>query len=107
MRGGSIAFINKGKIIDMGEVKKVKRKHFNTYSIGLKLKKLKQKTMLKKLGFRIIENRIYKEMSVDDDLSTLLKELHNKGLEIIDVKVKKPSLEDYFIKLSQNETAKN
>jgi ABC-2 type transport system ATP-binding protein len=96
-----VAFINKGKIIDIGKIEKVKLKHFNTYDLCIRLKEIKQKVFLKSMGFEVKGTRIYKEMKIKDDLSVLLSQLHKKGLQIADVKIKKPTLEDYFIKLSK------
>ncbi|MFC1723118.1 ABC transporter ATP-binding protein [Nanoarchaeota archaeon] len=94
-----IGFINSGKIVDIGTVESVKVKHFNTYDVGIKVKKVKNKLKLKKAGFRIKNNNIYTTLSIEDDLSTTLATIHKFGLEILDIKVRKPSLEDYFIKL--------
>ncbi|HII71577.1 TPA: ABC transporter ATP-binding protein [Candidatus Woesearchaeota archaeon] len=96
-----VAFINKGKIIDIGKIEKVKVKHFNTYDLWIRPSEIKQKAFLKSMGFEIKGDRIYKEMKTSEDLSTILTQLHKKGLKIDDIKVKRPSLEDYFIKLAK------
>jgi ABC-2 type transport system ATP-binding protein len=101
MLAGRIAFINKGKIIDTGNVEKVKMKHFNTYDLWIKPKTIKEKTFLKDIGFRIEGENIFKQMKSSEDLSVILTQLHSKGMEIKDIKVKRPTLEDYFIKLSK------
>ena len=94
-----IAFINQGRIVDIGEVKKVKLKHFNTYDVGLKVRKVTNAQALKRAGFKIMNNNLYISLSIKDDLSKTLAVIHKLGIEILDIKVKKPSLEDYFIKL--------
>lgn len=96
-----VAFINRGKIVDKGEISKVKLKHFNTYDLKIKPKVMKHKTFLKDMGFTIKGNRIHKEIQTDEAVSAILSKLHKKGILIDDIKIKKPSLEDYFIKLSK------
>jgi ABC-2 type transport system ATP-binding protein len=96
-----VAFINKGRIIDTGRVEKVKLKHFNTYDLCIRPKEIKQKAALKKMGFEIRGTKIYKEMKTTEDMSVILAELHKKGLEIKDIKARRPTLEDYFIKLAR------
>jgi len=98
-----IGFINKGKIVDIGAVEKVKLKHFNTYDVGIKLKQVKSIRKLKDAGFSIKNNNIYTKLSLKDDLSSTLALLHKLGLEVLDIKVRKPSLEDYFIRVKEKD----
>ena len=96
-----IAFINKGRIIDTGKVEKVKLKHFNTYTLWIKPAQIKHKMFLRKIGFDIKGTSLRREMQVTEDLSRILTQLHNKGIEVKDLKIRKPTLEDYFIKLAK------
>lgn len=96
----SIAFINKGEIVDMGHIEKVKLKTFSTYMAEIKVKKLKNIPFLEKCGFKIRKNILFKELPLEKNISEELYMLVKKGFEIVDVKTKKPTLEDYFVKIT-------
>ncbi|MBU2561907.1 MAG: ABC transporter ATP-binding protein [Nanoarchaeota archaeon] len=96
-----VAFINKGKIIDTGTVSKVKLKHFNTYDLWVKPKAIPHKNIVKSIGFEVKGQSLYKEMKTKEDLSVILAQLHKHGIDVKDIKVKRPTLEDYFIKLAE------
>jgi ABC-2 type transport system ATP-binding protein len=96
-----VAFINKGKIVDTGDISKVKTRHFNTYDVWIKPKAKVTKSQAKNLGFEIKGKCLFRRMKTTDDMSAVLGKLHKEDIEIADIKVKKPSLEDYFIKLAK------
>jgi ABC-2 type transport system ATP-binding protein len=96
-----VAFINKGKIVDTGDISKVKLKHFNTYDVWIKPKVNVTKALAKKLGFEVKGRCLFRQMKTTEDMSSVLGRLHKEGIDIADIKVKKPSLEDYFIKLAK------
>jgi ABC-2 type transport system ATP-binding protein len=96
-----VGFIGKGRIIDTGDIEKVKLKHFNTYDVWIKPKKEVTKKAAKELGFEIRRSSLFRQMKTTEDMSTVLAKLHKRGIDIADIKVKRPSLEDYFIKLSK------
>jgi len=95
---GRIAFINKGRILDIGSVEEVKRKRFPTYEIIVKVENIKDVNLLEEEGFRVARGKIYKTLSYHDDLDEVLSFLSHNGYKIVDLEVKKPTLEDYFIK---------
>ncbi|MFH1063661.1 MAG: ABC transporter ATP-binding protein [Candidatus Woesearchaeota archaeon] len=101
MLADRVAFINKGEIVDIGDVKHVKLKHFSTYDLWIRPKEITHKSELKKLGFEVKGKDLYKEMKTKEDLSVILTDLHKKGIEVMDIKVKRPTLEDYFIKMTR------
>jgi len=93
-----IAFIHKGELIDIGAVKDVKKNKFDTYQIIIDIKNPK-KTQLEKMGFKVKNKQISKYLKHDQDISKVLSDLVKGGYKIIDMEVRKPSLEDYFIKM--------
>ncbi|MBI5060777.1 MAG: ABC transporter ATP-binding protein [Candidatus Aenigmarchaeota archaeon] len=94
-----IAFISKGKIVDIGEVKDVKLKHFGTYEITATLDKKPQASWVSAHALRVEENKIKATLKDEESLSTLLAMIHESGYRINDIAIKKPTLEDYFIKV--------
>ncbi|MBS1266842.1 MAG: Trehalose/maltose import ATP-binding protein MalK [Candidatus Woesearchaeota archaeon] len=93
-----IAFLHKGQLIDIGSVKDVKTSKFNTYKIIIDIKNPK-KAPLQRMGFKVRGKQITKQLKHDQDISKVLSELVKGGYKIIDMEVKKPSLEDYFVKM--------
>jgi ABC-2 type transport system ATP-binding protein len=103
----SVTFIHKGKIIDRGTVENVKLKKFSTYDVFLNVKELKNREYLKKNGFKIIGNRkIRKELQIGDSISELLSDLVKKRIDVTNIETKKPTLEDYFIKIMNDKKGK-
>ncbi|MBI4738537.1 ABC transporter ATP-binding protein [Candidatus Woesearchaeota archaeon] len=94
-----IAFISKGKIVDIGEVKEVKLKHFGTYEITVTLDKKPKASWVSAHALRVEENKIKATLKDEESLSTLLAMIHESGYRINDIAIKKPTLEDYFIKV--------
>lgn len=94
-----IAFINKGRIVDVGRTEKIKSNQFSTYEIILTLEHVKDTTFLKRSGFRIKGNRISKTLKLDENVSEIIALLTEKKYKITDVETKKPTLEDYFVKI--------
>lgn len=97
-----IAFINKGSIIDTGTVESVKQKKFDTYEAIITLAKIKDRAFLRRHGFRIKGNTVSKTISMERNISSILALLEPR-YEITDVETKKPTLEDYFIKITREE----
>ncbi len=95
-----IAFIDEGKIVDIGEVQKVKMKHFENYEVIITVDKIRGAPLLKKHGFKIIGNRLRKTLSTDENLSGLISFIINRKMKMLDIESKKPTLEDYFVKIS-------
>ncbi len=97
-----IAFIHKGKIIDTGTVEKVKLKKFSTYDVFLNVREIKNRDYLKRNGFRILgKNRLQKELQLGESISGLLSSLANNGIDVTNIETRKPTLEDYFVKIME------
>ena len=71
-----------------------------TYNSG-SADEMKNKKVIKQMGFEIRKKYLFKQMKTKEDLSVILTELHKNDVEVKDIKVKRPTLEDYFIKLSK------
>lgn len=95
-----IGFIYRGQIIDVGRVKEVKLKHFGTYDVILTLNKKPSTRLAKDLHLTVKENKAKATLEREDALANLLAAVHTAGYKIIDIHLKKPSLEDYFIKIT-------
>lgn len=95
-----IAFIHKGKILEQGEIKVLKSKHFADYNIIVHARKITLAGKLKELGFKISGKKIMKTLTAGEDINEVLKQMNNLGIEIEDIEIKRPTLEDYFIKMS-------
>jgi len=94
-----IAFINKGKIVDIGSIKDVKSKKFDTYEVIITLAEIKDRKFLLKNGFKIKGNKISKSISNDKNISEVLSLLESRGLKTTYVETRKPTLDDYFVKI--------
>ncbi len=94
-----IAFINKGEIADIGTVEKVKLKKFLGYDVSIKVREIKGLQFLKKSGFRVSGRTIAKTIKKDTELNDILSLLVGSGYEVLNIEVKKPTLEDYFIRM--------
>jgi len=94
-----IAFIYKGSIVDTGSISDVKSKKFDTYEVIITLTEAKDRRFLLKNGFRIKGNKISKSVSNDKNISEILSLLESRGLRINYVETRKPTLEDYFVKM--------
>lgn len=96
-----IAFINNGEITDIGTVEKVKLSKFSEYDLIIELKDVVCREELKRLGFRIRGRKLYKTLGNEEDLSRILHKLSKLGCEIRDIETRKPTLEDYFVKIME------
>jgi ABC-2 type transport system ATP-binding protein len=94
-----IAFINKGRIVDIGSIKDVKGKKFDTYEVIISLAQIRDKPFLLKNGFRIKGNKISKSVSNDRNISEILSLLESRGFRVTYVETRKPTLDDYFVKI--------
>ncbi len=94
-----IAFINRGRIVDIGTIKDLKSKHFSNYDLKIRVKVVKDKKFLKAGGFTVSGNVLKKKMKTGEDLSRILDKLARRNFVVLDVETKKPSLEDYFVKI--------
>jgi len=94
-----IAFLYQGEIVDIGEVKDVKLKHFTTYDIVLTLNKRPSRAFAEMHGLRVKEDVVRATLDSEEALSRLIAAVHTAGYKIRDIGMKKPTLEDYFIKV--------
>jgi ABC-2 type transport system ATP-binding protein len=94
-----IAFINKGRIIDIGSIKEVKMKKFGTYEVIITMAEIRDKQFLLKNEFKIKGNKISKYISNDKNISEVLSLIESRGLKITFVETRKPTMDDYFVKI--------
>src|SRR3989338_513405 len=94
-----IAFINKCVIVDIGSVDSVKLRKFASYDLTIKVRSVKNREFLRRKGFLINGNILRKELPADENISETLSMLAEKGMEIIEIESRKPTLEDYFVKM--------
>lgn len=94
-----IAFINKGQIVDIGKTEKIKSTQFSTYEIVLTLERAKDKAFLKRHGFKIRGNTISKDLMLEENVSEIIGLLTQKKYKILNMETRKPTLEDYFVKI--------
>ncbi|MBI4162865.1 MAG: ABC transporter ATP-binding protein [Candidatus Aenigmarchaeota archaeon] len=95
-----IAFMHQGKIIDTGTVQKAKMKNVYDINLIVKVGGISKKDLLLKNGFKINKNVLSKSLKSEDDLNKAIHFLSKNKVKINDIEIKKPSLEDYFIKLA-------
>ena len=91
-----VAFMHKGKIIDMGSKNLIKKKKFKESKIKIRLAKTPDKKIFEKLGFEIEGREISKNIK-PEEMNSVLNILKKKGYKISDVDIEKSNLEDYFI----------
>ncbi|MBU0953227.1 MAG: ABC transporter ATP-binding protein [Nanoarchaeota archaeon] len=94
-----IAFINKGRIVDSGSVAEVKQKHFLSFTLEVTLVALKNRRILKELGFTTKGKIITKSLTDKNDVGRMLAKLVAHGFKFVKVNTIEPSLEDYFIRV--------
>jgi ABC-2 type transport system ATP-binding protein len=97
-----IAFVHHGRVVDTGSVDKVKLANFGTYELIVEVAAVKSHGMLRKHGFRISGNVLRKNVRSDENMSVPLALLAKLGIRVTDVETKRPTLEDYFVKMTAN-----
>jgi len=99
-----IAFIDNGRIVDMGDIDKVKVARFSDYLVEIKVRDVKNMSSLKKNGFSVTANNILqKRIRKEEDVSEILNHLVKEDYVILNVQVHHPTLEDYFLKMTEKE----
>ena len=101
-----IAFMSEGEIIETGSVDKVKLKNFSSYEAIIKVEEVKSVQLLKRNGFRVSGKVLKKTLSAEDSISKSLAFLHTQGVKVLDIETKKPTLEDYFVKIASSQKKK-
>ena len=61
---------------------------------------------LEKNNFQVHGQRLSRRLRFNEDLSEVLSLLHKKGMVVVDVETKKPTLEDYFVKILEKQEGK-
>jgi len=95
-----VAFIDNGKIIDIGTIEKLKGGKFKGYNLVIELRKVKCINDLKRMGFRIRGRKLHANLTEDDSISSIMHRLVELDCEILDIETIKPTLEDYFVKIT-------
>jgi len=98
-----IAFIYNGEIVDIGDVEKVKLKMFDGYDVYVHVKRIMNRDFLKENKFNVKGKVLQRKLMYNENISNMLSLLHEKGYEILDIETKKPTLEDYFVKILKRE----
>ena len=101
-----IAFIDKGEIIDTGFVEKILVMD-GSYEAVIKVAAVKAAGKLRRHGFRISGNVLRKKLRTDANVSEPLAFLAKLGIIVNDVETKRPTLEDYFVKMASNKISEN
>lgn len=99
-----IGFINKGRIIDIGTIKDVKQRYFRTYELMVEVERITNIQLVNQLGFAIKGTILRKTLKNNEDFNRYLQQLQKK-FRIMHIEIKRPSLEDYFIKVLGEEIA--
>ncbi|MBD3155512.1 MAG: ATP-binding cassette domain-containing protein [Candidatus Aenigmarchaeota archaeon] len=97
-----IAFIDGGRISDIGTVKKLKSKKFPTYRVKIGVSEIKNKELLKKHGFKMNRKTLTKELENNEDPSELIRFLVKNNYDVISFETEHPTLEDYFLKMTRD-----
>lgn len=98
-----IAFIHNGKILEEGEISKLKLKHFTEYEIIIHAKNISEIKKLRDLGFDVKQKKIMKKLMIGEDINEVLEQMNSLNIAIEDIEVKKPTLEDYFVRMVKKE----
>ncbi|MFH0875698.1 MAG: ABC transporter ATP-binding protein [archaeon] len=96
---GRIAFINNGKILDIGEIKSLKNGKLGS-EISIVLKDIADPELLRVFGFTIKgKNTITKRIQDESEIGPIMDTLCEKGYNVIKLDTKSPTLEEYFIRM--------
>lgn len=96
-----IAFIHHGKILDVGSINLLKSREFTKFDFKVRVKQIKNKDILKKNGFEIIGKEILKILNKEEEIPKTIDFLIKNKFKILNLKTKKPTLEDYFIRMAE------
>ena len=98
-----IGFLWKGKLVDVGDIEKVKNRHFSSFKVRIKLVALNghSLTELEPRGFQVnhAEGVVTKELTSESELSGLIESLIHGGYNVLDIRTQRPTLEDCFLKM--------
>jgi ABC-2 type transport system ATP-binding protein len=100
-----VVFIDRGKIVASGtplNLTKQIKECVLTLVFDAPLEKVKKFFQRKRLAFQIPQFNVAEIKTKEQDISKLLTELTKARVSIVDVSVKKPDLEDVFIKITRS-----
>ncbi len=103
-----IAFLYKGEILMIGTPKELS-KRIKTNSVKIDVienSKKPLRAIIERFKVRIIESRqgmVIFETQGEKELPKIINAIIKRGMEIIDINVRKPSLEDVFLKIARGE----
>jgi hypothetical protein len=66
---------------------------------------MKDKPFLLRNGFRVRGRKISKQVSNDKNISEVLSLVESRGLKVANLETRKPTLEDYFVKILKDAEA--
>ena len=100
---GRIAFLYKGRMLDMGDIDKVKSLHFSSYVVRVKLRRAGglDVAALEAKGFTVEpgEGIVKKQLKEEGELAGIIESLLHGGYDVLDIRTVRPNLEDYFLKM--------
>ncbi|MBI4149854.1 ABC transporter ATP-binding protein [Candidatus Woesearchaeota archaeon] len=103
-----IAFLHKGEILMIGTPKEL-RKRIKTQSVKIDIigeKRKSLRSIVERFKVKVTEsklNMVIFEIRGEVELPKIINAIIKEGLEIIDINVRKPSLEDVFLKIARGE----
>ncbi len=95
-----IAFMDNGEIAEIGSVRKVLTSG-GLFDMIVKVTKVKKPLELRARGFKIRGKTLRKQLKPGESLSTNLSFLSRNGIQVLDVETKRPTLEDYFVRVAR------
>lgn len=98
---GRIAFIHRGNIMDIGRMSKLKSKEFAEFELVVVLDIVKKPLVLKKQGYKVKGKTVSKSLRDEREVSREISFLVKNGFGIKNLRMVKPTLEDYFIRMSK------
>jgi ABC-2 type transport system ATP-binding protein len=100
---GRIAFLYKGRMLDIGDIDRVKSLHFSSYSVRVKLRRAGglDVAVLEARGFTVepVEGIVTKQLKEEEELAGIIEGLLHGGYDVLDIRTVRPNLEDYFLKM--------
>ncbi|HLD77718.1 MAG TPA: ABC transporter ATP-binding protein, partial [archaeon] len=94
-----VAFINHGRIVDIGTAAELKKRLFETETLVVECDRIGNRQALRRLGFRVRGQQVERELRGTEDVLTLLAAVKRTGTRVLSVTTLKPTLEDYFVKV--------
>lgn len=99
----TVAIISKGQIVAIDSPGRLTEKHAEHMRLTLKSVDAAALTLIQKMGFspaRTGDESICVPVKTTDDVRSILGEIHKAGLSLLGLDVRKPNLEEVFLKLT-------